>query len=504
MIPHEPLRGSTLPPWFYSLTGIERVHAFNQGLLPRPPLSRLLGFRVTHVTAGAVTVVMPASDACLGCNGMLEITPLMMAALAGASYTSLEAGMNIVPLRFTFDPFRPPWPKNGNLLARAHVLNSSKFYVFAVVQIHDPEGRHIGQGSLHSIIKRIEPTPPPPPLTMKPTEEPIYATPDPYLRNFPSSPFLELLENEDGSSLLRKFMNGELSVPVSTLFDCQVNEFSEGRVTFSMPASEWFSIDRGLVSYPVVAALADMSWLTAFFSLHRRGDTAVALDSMTRFIKPIVADGRSIRSESSLSEQSPDLFLSETKIWSADGTLVATHSGSIMRLEAKRRDRRKRVTQRILTTLLFADIVDSTLHAQRLGDEAWHTLLEQYKRLLRREASRHNGIEVDSAGDGFFFRFDSPQYAIQAARAACEMTKPLGILMRTGIHTGECELDANRLSGMAVHIASRLQTSAQPDEILVSSAVMSLTADPALRFIDKGEYLLKGIAEPLHVYAVEH
>ncbi len=203
MIPDEPVRGRTPPPWFRALSGIERVRAYTRGLLPWPPLARLLGMRTTHVAAGTVTIAMPAAEASLTPNGQLQIVPLLMSALEAASLTALPSGMDIAPLRFSIDPFRPAWPRPGNLLARARVVNSGNLYVFAEVQVDDPDGRHVAQGSLHSAIRRVEPAPPPPPESMPPVAEPVYETPDPYLRSFPCSPFAELLEREDGLAIMR-------------------------------------------------------------------------------------------------------------------------------------------------------------------------------------------------------------------------------------------------------------------------------------------------------------
>ena len=185
MIPDEPVRGHTPPPWFRSLSGIERVRAFSRGLLPWPPMARLLGMRTTHVATGTVTVAMPASEASVAGNGQLEIAPLMVAALESASTTALEGGLDIVPLRFSRDAFRPAWQGPGNLIGRARVVNSGNLFVLAEVQIEDSDGRHISRGSLHSAIHDVEPAPPTPPQSMQPVEEPVYESPDPYLRSFP-------------------------------------------------------------------------------------------------------------------------------------------------------------------------------------------------------------------------------------------------------------------------------------------------------------------------------
>jgi class 3 adenylate cyclase len=503
VIPDEPVRGRTPPPWFRALSGIDRARAFARGLLPWPPLSRLLGLRTTHVAAGTVTMAMPAVEASLASNGQLQFLPLMVAALEGASGTALPGGMDIVPLRFTIVPFRPAWPRPGNLLARARVVNSGNLYVFAEVQVDDPDGRHIAQGSLHSAIQRVEPAPPPPPERMRAVEEPVYETPDPYLRSFAYGPLADLADREDGMTTPLKMGDARLRGPLSALYGFRTEELAVGRAVVSVPASEWFCSLGSDVSWPVIVALADSSGWTAAMTLGQPGQSVVGLDGATRFLRPVRPDGRRIRAETVLTEPVPNLFVSDIKILDADGRLVALHSGSVARLDATQRaGRERKESRRVLATLLFTDIVDSTGHAERLGDARWRALLDEHKLAVRREVSRHNGTEVDTAGDGFFVRFDSPAQAIDAARAARQATAPLGIEIRAGIHTGECELEGNKLAGMAVHIAARIQAAAQPGEILVSSTVKDLAVGSTIRFADKGEQTLKGVPDPWRLWAI--
>ncbi len=503
MITNEPVRGRTPPPWYTSLSGIERVRAFSRGQLPWPPMCRLLGMRTTHVTAGSATVAMPASDACIAGNGQLEITPLSVAALEGATTTALPAGFDFTPLRFTFDPFRPAWPRPGNLIARAHVVNSSDLYVVAEAQVEDADGRHIGRCSLHSEIFRVDPPPPPPPSTMAAVDEPVYATPDPYLRSFASSPFTEILSREDGVALLHKATDGTYSMPVGSLYGQRLEAAEMGHVVSSMPASEWFcGLGHG-VSCQAMAAFGSMAGFAVTVSLHRPGTSIVVLDGGTRFFRPVRADGRRLRADATAVEMAQDKFVANAEIYDADGLLVALFTGSCLRIDAARRAQRRQVeSRRVLATLLFTDIVDSTGHAERLGDTAWHALLEQHKLAVRREVSRHNGTEVNTTGDGFFVRFDSPAQAIQAARAARSATASLGTKIRAGIHTGECEIEGDMLAGMAVHIAARIQGAAVPGEILVSSTVKDLAVGSNVRFADRGERELKGVPDSWRIFAV--
>jgi class 3 adenylate cyclase len=504
MIPDEPVRGRTPPHWVGALSGIERCRAYSRGLLPATPMGRLFGCRTTHVAAGTVTLAMPASDASIAGNGQLEICAPMITALEGACHTALPAGFDIVPLRFNFDPFRPAWPGRGNLLCRARVVNSSNLFVFAVVQVEDSEGRHIAQGSLHAAVMQMNPPPPPPPEVMQPIVESVYETPDPYLRSYPISPIADLMEREDGRSMMSMFRDGRITMPIASLYGVQLDEIEDNRAVISIPASEWFCAFGPNISSQALAALADLAVFSGIVSLHKPGSTVTFLGSSTHFLRFVPADGRRLRAEVITSEPAPPLYMADVTVRNADGEVVARAAASITRIDAsKRQARQRKVSRRVLATLSFSDIVDSTGHAQRLGDAAWRALLEEFRLKVRREISRFNGTEVDNAGDGFFVRFDSPAYAIEAARAARAATALLGIEIRTGIHTGECEMEGGRLVGMAVHIAARIMAEAAPGEIVVSSTVRDLAGGSGFVFADRGEAQLKGVPDAWRLYAVE-
>lgn len=503
MIHDEPVRGRTPPPWFRALSGVERSRALSRRQVPSSPFARLVGLRTTHVAPGTVHMTMPATEALLTYIGYLDIAPLAVAALEAACESALPAGTIIEPRKFSLDPFRPPFPRPGNLVARARVTNSGKAFVFAEAQFEDPDARHLGLGTMLAAIRAVSPPPPEPPGEIAHAEEPVYETPDPYLRAFPSASVVPGLWGE-GANIAKRLADGTLSVPCIELFGLRLETCEEGRVSMSMPASEWFCSDGDHVSAAAIATLAGQTCYTAMLTCVKRPDRPpILLDSVSRFLRRVGADGRRVRAESVLTEHAPDLFVVETKVLDADSRPVAVHTGSVECIDAGIRERSKRTeSRRVLTTLLFTDIVDSTGHAERLGDARWRSLLEEHKLAVRRELSRYNGTEVDTAGDGFFVRFDSPAQAIEAARAAVRVAARLDIEIRAGIHAGECELEGNRLAGMALHIAARVQAAAQPGEVLVSSTVKDLAIGSGLRFADRGEQNLKGVPDPWRLYAV--
>jgi class 3 adenylate cyclase len=158
-------------------------------------------------------------------------------------------------------------------------------------------------------------------------------------------------------------------------------------------------------------------------------------------------------------------------------------------------------SNRQLATVLFTDIVDSTKLATELGDRHWREVLEKQRVLVRRELERYQGREVDTAGDGFFATFDGPARAIACAHGAIHAVGELGLDIRAGVHTGEVELVANTIEGIAVHIGARIAAQARPGEVLVSSIVRDLAAGSGIDFDDRGIKMLKGVPGEWHLYA---
>ncbi|MFL5891895.1 MAG: adenylate/guanylate cyclase domain-containing protein [Solirubrobacterales bacterium] len=155
--------------------------------------------------------------------------------------------------------------------------------------------------------------------------------------------------------------------------------------------------------------------------------------------------------------------------------------------------RRPRQLDRVLATVMFTDIVDSTRHAAEAGDRSWRDLLERHNELTRRQLERFRGREVKTLGDGFLATFDGPARAIECACAIKDGVRPIGLELRAGLHTGECELAGDDVRGMAVNIGARIGSLAQPNEVLVSGTVKDLVVGADLEFADRGEHELKGV-----------
>ena len=157
---------------------------------------------------------------------------------------------------------------------------------------------------------------------------------------------------------------------------------------------------------------------------------------------------------------------------------------------------------RVLATVLFTDIVDSTRRAAEIGDRDWHALLDAHDAVVRSQLARFRGREVNTSGDGFLATFDGPQRAIRCAMSIRDGVRALGIEVRAGLHTGECEVRGDDIGGIGVHIGARVSALAGPNDVLVSSTLRDLVIGSGLEFNDRGVHALKGVPGEWRLFAV--
>ena len=158
--------------------------------------------------------------------------------------------------------------------------------------------------------------------------------------------------------------------------------------------------------------------------------------------------------------------------------------------------------RRVLATVLFTDIVDSTAQAAEFGDARWRTLAERHHAVVRPIIARYGGVEVDTAGDGFFATFDGPGRAVRAAQSIVSAVRTLGLTVRAGVHTGECELIDGKPGGLTISVGARIAALARPSEVLVSETVKNLVAGSGMTFDDHGTHQLKGVPDEWQIWAV--
>jgi class 3 adenylate cyclase/acyl-coenzyme A thioesterase PaaI-like protein len=502
---NEPVRGQVPPPWFWALSGLERIEALTQGLVPLPPLCRLLGIRPAHVGPGLGTWTMPASEWLQVYKGEIDVTALAAVALEGVAMTTVAPAVKLEQISVEMNFLRPTRPQAGNLLARARVLNTNPFFVLAEVQVEDPQGRHVLFATGHAEIQPMEPSPPEPPGELHAVEEAVYPTPDPYLRACPviTKP-RSFWDSLTGPDHLRAMLESGNVTPVQRFFGWNDAELSEGFGRSSLQISEWFSLFQRTVHPSVIGSALGAMSNSVGTTFRRPGESFSGFTHVTRFLRTLEADGSRLEVTGRGRRMDNQRVETFAELLDGSGRLIARDYAFGYCLDASKR-RRPRVTaaRRTLYTLLFTDIVDSTRHLGRLGDAKWRELLDEHHGLLRAEIARHHGAEVDTQGDGFFAKFTSPAQALECARAARDAVRTLGIDIRAGLHTGECEERGAELAGLAVHLAARIQSKAGPGEILVSGTLKELVAGSGSKFADRGEHELKGIDGPWRLWALE-
>jgi class 3 adenylate cyclase len=180
--------------------------------------------------------------------------------------------------------------------------------------------------------------------------------------------------------------------------------------------------------------------------------------------------------------------------------VTMTADVGVLRHDVLRDVTRLEPNSRVLASVLFTDIVDSTARACALGDRGWRELLDTHDAVVRRLLDTFRGREISTIGDGFFAIFGSPAPAIRCAQAIMTDTAGVGVTVRAGVHAGECEVRGRDYSGIAVHIGARVAATADGSQVLVTRTVKDIVAGPGIGFVDRGVHWLKGVPEPWHLY----
>jgi class 3 adenylate cyclase len=275
----------------------------------------------------------------------------------------------------------------------------------------------------------------------------------------------------------------------------------EGEVHAVMPASEWFCSSSRNLDAAAIESFLNITSTTAVLTVAGPGEPVAGLEQTTRFLRRVPADGRELSSRGKVVHRSGNLVTVDAEAIDADGQTFAVQSLTYAVLDPRRH--RPVEPERVLVTLLFTDIVGSTLRAEQMGDAAWRSLLDEHHALVRAELGAHRGREVKTIGDGFLARFDSPASAIRAGRAIRDGVKRLHLEVRGGLHTGDCEVQGTDLAGIAVHVAARILALAGPSEILVSQTVRDLAAGSGIHFAARGKQKLRGVEGEYDLFAVE-
>jgi class 3 adenylate cyclase len=433
-------------------------------------------------------------------SSLLAEAAICMAVLSGA-----PAGMEVRTAVVSAAPFRAATLDAAKLIAHARTIRGGRRFTYAEAAVEDDLGRELTRVTGAVVLRPREPPPPAAPLSLAPFEEPAYPTPDPYRRPLPPGvgPVQEgAWEKMDGLELARSLIAGNPVVPISRLFGMRISEADPGRsIRVSVPASEWFThLDR-IVSPGVIARAAFQAATTTAATVVRAGSRLGNVSFTMTFVRPVPADGRELVADGRITEHHGDSIVAVANVIDADGAVVATAYQTAVRLPL--RPRSAAPVEPVIATVFFTDLTASTAEARRLGDERWSQLLREHHDEVRRQLHAFAGREIKTTGDGFLATFESPARAARCAVAVRNATQRLGLEVKVGLHTGECQFAEGDITGIAVHIAARVLEQALPGEILASGTVRDLLLGSGLSFSDRGRHELKGLDGDWPLFALE-
>jgi len=498
----EPVRGGFWDPAVVALPGIDRVQAAFRGLLPSSPFSRLTGVRLTQVSAGSITISLPASDWLMSFGGLIEPSIVMQHALGTAVLTTVGPGRIVDPRTFSVSYARSATRETGTIVARSRVLHTRRNIALAEVVAEDPSGRLIAHAT--GVVMTPTVAVPERSPSLERIEEPSYQTPDPYLRPLPFDTVgFDAFGDRTSLQILKAQFAGELPLPpLHTLVGARILDVSEGRLTVAIPATEWLCDPMRTISNSAISTLVCGIIGTASGSTNPAPGVGLGVLSFEiTFFRPVLPDGRDLVVRATVVHRDDELILGSGQAYDGDGNQIASASQTGFPREVRTPETRGR-GERVLATVLFTDIVGSTEHAERLGDEKWTGLLEEHHRLVRNELAIFKGREIKTTGDGFLALFDSPTRAVQCARAVRDEIRRLGVEIKAGLHSGDVEVMGRDVGGIAVHTAARIASLAGPGEVLVSRTVSDLVAGSGIEFEDRGSHTLKGVPGEWRLFAV--
>jgi len=499
----EPVRGALPDPGFYSLSGLEQVQAYRRGLVPRPPLAHLIGLAVTQVGPGTATLTAPTTPWLEAADEGLVLHCFAEAAVSTAVLTGAPPGMVVRTAAASLTQFRPATLDAAKLIAHARTIRDNRTYTYAEAAIEDDLGREIAR-AIGAVV--VRPRDPPPPVAAPlgpPFEEPSFATPDPYLRPLPPGVGVvsrEVWERRDGLTVMRMCSAGQPTAPITVLFRMRVAELDRGHARVAMEASEWFCLGDREVAPGAIANLMQIALAAVSTGLSSPGTRVGIVNTSVRFLRPVPPDGRELIADATVTDHEGTSVVTVATVTDADGQRVATAHTTWVLLPMRPRSRAP--AERVLATVVFTDIVGSTARAGELGDERWRDLLAEHNSLVRRQLSTFRGRELKTTGDGFLAIFESPAQAVRCAQAIRDGAARLGVKIRVGMHTGECEVACGDVAGVAVHLAARVVEKAAAGDVLVSGTVRDLLLGSGLHFEDRGRHQLKGIEGDWPLFAL--
>jgi uncharacterized protein (TIGR00369 family) len=503
----EPPQGSTWGPEVLELPGLELLRSSVERRLPDPPITKLTGLRLSEVGLGMASAWMPASGWWQSAAGVfLAGTTAFVAdmALGSAVLTSAPPGMGMTTSELSVSFLRAPTIRSQTLIGRGRLIHATRSLGLAEATVEDARGRLLCQASARCVLYRANPEV----LTARRLPEAAAADlPDPYFREVEGDVYgQEYWDATPGLTVMRQLVEG-MSPPCFRLLGVRGVRAQEGTMSMAMAASGWLCNAAGVVYSGALAYLADAAITLAAGTTVPAGTAFSTIDLKLYLLRPVLPTDGELTAHATVAHRGQRVAIANCQITGPDTTVIAQATGSVLILPGRHWERPVQVadeiipeSSRVLTTVLFTDIVGSTQRVAELGDSRWRQILAEHHAIIREQIQRFRGREVDTAGDGFLIAFDGAARAVDCALAIRQHLHGMGLELRAGVHAGECEETGGKLVGIAVHIGSRLLGVAQPGEVLASSTVRDLVAGSGIEFEDRGEHALKGIAGQWHLF----
>ncbi len=472
------------------MPGVERVRGLIAPDASQPPLFRLTGIRVVHAGPGSATCSMAASSLLLD---PLQLVDLFMLTEAGATIAGTAGaapGRDVRCAAISFHHQRVAQLASQRLIARASTVHGGRRYSLVDVAVEDAVGRPLTRAiaSLVAIPARD--------TSASDAVEPTWPTPDPWQRDFAPPSIAEVTEVMQR----RVDWDESLLAPLHAQLGLRVVEAAPGRHATILPISGWLLDRADRIAGGVILGLTAWTMGGATATFIPAGQTITVIAQHTQLLRAVAPDDGPLLCQARVTHQADEFHVTAAEVTDANGLVVAT--AGFTAIATPMRDGAPPPAERLLATIMFSDIVGSTAQLAELGDERWRRRLALHHAMVRRQLDAFRGREISTSGDSFLALFDKPARAVQCAKAIRGGLRAEGIEVRIGLHTGECELAAGDVSGIAVHAAARIQAACAPGEILVSQTVRDVTAGSGVVYEDAGERVFKGFEETWRLSSV--
>lgn len=370
---NEPVRGAVPEQGVFSLSGLEILRAYMRGSIPSTPLYRLFAPRVTQASSGTTVIHQVLSPWFQMNEDFVDLTATSQYIIETTALTAAPPGSYVRTVNTSVRYLRPCTVQNELVIGRGRVLHAGGSFVTVEALFEDALGRAVAHATGSVTITTMAPPPPPLASPLQPVDEPAYLTPDPMNR--------PLDVEGDGEGALP---------PFGQFLGARLLDVDAGMVRIALPTSEWFCLLRREVAPGIIGLLGNLAIGRSITELIDGDQRYVILQATTTAMAPVAADGRLLTAVGAVRHRRDDVVVAEAEVSDEDGNTVAIVQGPC--LVRERGDHaRRRMTDRVLLTVLFTDLVGSTQRAQQLGDARWRELLEQHDVLCRRQVALYTG-----------------------------------------------------------------------------------------------------------------